>query len=304
MSIKTSRAQGTAIVEIDYEQCKVCGLCVKLCKGGPLYLDDHNIRVDQNRGFGCFACGQCVAACPTGAITVEGRDLFPSDLIALPAAEAKANYEQLKALMLARRSIREFQDKEVEPEVIDKIIEAATTAPMGIPPSDVELLVLQGKAKVQEFAGDFMALAEKSQWLFAPYMLWLWRLLLGKEMAEAFESFIGPLFKMLIEERKDGKDYLFYDAPLAVLFYSSSFSDPADAIISATYAVLAAEALGLGSCMIGSVAPLLKYGKKLKAKYGIPLKCQPGIMVVFGYPAVKYQKALKRRLAKVNKMGA
>jgi len=43
----------------------------------------------------------------------------------------------------------------------------------------------------------------------------------------------------------------------------------ADAHISATYAMLAAESLGLGSCMIGSASPFLVRSKQLLQKYGL-----------------------------------
>ena len=38
---------------------------------------------------------------------------------------------------------------------------------------------------------------------------------------------------------------------------------------------------------------------RLKRKYGIPRKNQQGIMVIFGYPAFKYQRAIKRRFANI-----
>lgn len=79
----------------------------------------------------------------------------------------------------------------------------------------------------------------------------------------------------------------------------SQLSFPADSLVAATYAMLAAESLGLGSCMIGTPAYFIKYSKKIKQKYDLPLKNQPGIVVIFGYPRIKYRKALKRRLAKV-----
>ena len=78
------------------------------------------------------------------------------------------------------------------------------------------------------------------------------------------------------------------------------YSDPVDPIIPATYAMLAAESLGMGSCMIGTIAPFLKYSKKLRGKYGIPLKNRQGIMVIFGYPAIKFHKALRRTFASVH----
>jgi nitroreductase len=85
-----------------------------------------------------------------------------------------------------------------------------------------------------------------------------------------------------------------------MLFHAPSFTDPVDTTIAATYAMLAAEALGLGSCIIGSVAPLLKNNKQFKAKYGIPDNSRPGLAVVFGHPAVKYQRLLKRTFADVH----
>ena len=49
--------------------------------------------------------------------------------------------------MAGRRSIRDFKDQEVGEDLIQKIIEAAVSAPMGIPPSDVNLVILERKGK-------------------------------------------------------------------------------------------------------------------------------------------------------------
>jgi len=72
----------------------------------------------------------------------------------------------------------------------------------------------------------------------------------------------------------------------------------ADPLIAATYAMLAAESLGLGSCMIGTPAFFIKYSKRFKRKYNIPLKNQQGIVVIFGYTLIAHKKSIKRRLAK------
>ena len=48
------------------------------------------------------------------------------------------------------------------------IIEAVSTAPMGLPPSDVEVLILDGFDKVQQFADDIIAVIRKSRWFFSP----------------------------------------------------------------------------------------------------------------------------------------
>ena len=93
-----------------------------------------------------------------------------------------------------------------------------------------------------------------------------------------------------------------YDAPLAMYFYGSPYTDPADPIIAATVAMYAAESLGLGTCMIGSVHPLIQNGKKarmFREKYKIKYTSREGLIVLFGYPAVKYEKGIKRTFASV-----
>jgi len=65
-------------------------------------------------------------------------------------------------------------------------------------------------------------------------------------------------------------------------------------------AMLAAESMGLGSCLIGMVGPFLSRNKKLKEKYGVPPRNRPGIAIVFGYPDIRYRRTVKRRLARVH----
>lgn len=83
-------------------------------------------------------------------------------------------------------------------------------------------------------------------------------------------------------------------------FYTSPYSGPADAYIAATYAMLAAESLGLGTCMIGSIGPFLKGNKAMSVKYGIPPRSTMGLAMIFGYPKFRYSQALRRTFARVN----
>lgn len=301
MAIPTARYSETATVKIDYEKCKACGLCVKVCKGAPLYLENNKVKIDQTRYFGCIGCGHCVAVCPTGAIAVEGRDITQTSFIDIPVEETHAGYGELMALMISRRSVREFEDRGVEQEKIDKILAAASTAPMGIPPSDVEVLVIKGKEKVREFSDDMLKLIKSQKWIFSKPVLLLMRPFMKREEYEVVDKFMYPAIEAFEEMRKENTDYLLYEAPLAMYFHVSPYADPADPLITATYAMLAAETLGLGSCMIGTIGPMLKSGgKEVKEKYGINIRNQPGIVVIFGYPAVKYRRAIRRNLAQVH----
>ncbi len=298
MALRTSRAYAPAEVVIDRSRCNNCGICTKVCNM-TLSMRAGELIVDQSRLWGCIGCGQCVAACPEDAIRVEGRDFHTADSFPIPSREERADFQSLLKLFQARRSIRRFRPREVPPEVIGQIIDAASTAPMGVPPSDVSVLVFRTREKVEQFAADLLDSMRRMRWMFTMPGLLLMRPLIGKEGYESFEEFVGPLVDTYLEEHERGVDMLFYDAPLALYFYGSAYADPADPIIAATYGMLAAESLGLGSCMIGLPGPCMKNDPRLRTKYKVPKNCQPGLAIVFGYPDVKFRHAVRRRFAEV-----
>jgi len=299
MALEIGRVAGAAEVAIDYARCVACGLCVKVCKGGPLDLHDGRVTIDPARHFGCMACGHCMAVCPRECITVTGRDLSPADMLAMPAREGHANYAALLALMQSRRSIRNYQDREVPHDVVERIIRAASSAPMGIPPSEVGVLVLEGREKVRRFKDALLVAAKSMKKTMSPFMLTLLRPFLGRETYQMMRTFVLPVLDTYLKKDAEGGDWFFYEAPLALYFYGSPWADPADATIAATYAVLAGESLGLGSCVLGFPGHLLKYNRRLKEKYHLPKKMTPGVAVVFGYPAVAYRRTVERRFADV-----
>lgn len=299
MAIITGRTSENGHIKILYEKCNSCGLCVKVCKDFSIIMKEGQPVVSSNPLFGCVACGQCMAVCPTCAIEISGREMTPEDRIDLTEMKNKASYDQLKNLMLARRSIRDFKDEVVEDELIEKIISASVSAPMGLPPSDVHLIVIKGKERVREFSFDVIDYFRKISWVFSPAFIWLWRLF-GKETYQVMKSFGQPLVNFMTEAKNKHENYLLYDAPLVMHFSASPYSDPADPYITATYAMLAAESLGLGSCMIGSIHPVIQYGaKNLKRKWNLPLKSPAGIFVIFGHPKYKYKSGIRRSFAEV-----
>lgn len=300
MAVKNSRTGEAAEVRIDYGRCVGCGDCAAVC-GTTLVMEDGRVRADREKLFGCIGCGQCAAVCPQGCITVEGRTLAPDDVVPLPAAEARAGYEALYALMLSRRSVRRFADREVEGEKVERILAAASTGPVSIPPCDVNVWVLHGREKVRAFAAEFVGeLAAKKKWICSPLVLALMRPFAGREAVEAMRDFVGPLLDYIVAAKERGEDALLYDAPLVMVFQGSPYASPADPMIAATYAVLAAQSLGLGSCMIGTVVPFIKQSRRLREKYGMRANGRDGIAVVFGYPAVSYRRAVKRTFAHVD----
>lgn len=305
MPIPTTRTNENATINITSELCSGCGLCVTVCKDFSLILKDGKVKVSNTPIFGCIGCGQCVAICPTDAITVEGRELSNTDFFEIPKKTERANYSQLMSLMQSRRSVRDFKSVEIPQEIKEQIIEAAKTAPMGLPPSDVNLLVIEGIEKNREFASEFGKFLEKMRFMSKPWFLLLLKLFSTKENHLFFKEFITPVIDTFSKELREGNNLLTYDAPLALYFYGSPYADPADPIIAATYAMLAGESLGLGSCMIGSIHPFIqsgKWAKRFRESHGIKYKSREGLFVIFGYPRIKYKKGIKRSFASVTSL--
>ncbi len=66
-----------AIVTIDREACKGCGLCVYICPKGVLEMDTAYINKRATNPAAvrdmsaCTACASCARLCPDGVITIE-----------------------------------------------------------------------------------------------------------------------------------------------------------------------------------------------------------------------------------------
>lgn len=284
-------------VIIDENKCTKCGLCIEMCYD---YLEkgQKGFPIGKKGGlFGCIQCGNCMMLCPNDAIEIKGEDISKEHLREL--SPNLPDFDTLNALLLKRRSCRKFQEQEVPKETIDKILQAAATAAVGIPPSEVKVLVINGSEKVQELADDMIEALKKFIKIMNPITLGLIRLNAGKTQHKIFKDFVLPLIKNIIKKREEGIDFLFYDAPCVVIFYGTELTDKDDWILAANQATLAAEALGLGTCIIGTIGEVLNNNKDLRKKYGISKSDKLGMGFVLGYPVIKYKKGFQRNFKEV-----
>jgi nitroreductase/ferredoxin len=294
MVVPHSRFSEAGTVRIDEETCKHCGQCAAICPAGVLVLDNGHVRIEDDTPFGCIACGHCMMMCPEGSVTVTGRGISPDDLLPLPSPDEVATADALDALMRSRRSVRHFKDREVELELLQRIVEMAATGPMGIPPWDVGCVIVSGRDKVQELADEVIKGYEGFLKIFRPWVLALMRPFLGKASYNQFRHFIRPLAQKYVQGHREGHDVLFYQAPAVLIFHHSPYAEPTDAAIACTYAMLAAESLGLGNTMIGGAPPMLRRNKPLCARLGIPDDHKPSIALIVGYPAHRFKRAIRR----------
>lgn len=284
-------------VNIDKDLCTSCGMCVKVCHG-YLLLKDTEIVASEDSPFGCIQCGLCMMHCPHGAINVVA-DRLSKDLV-FDLDKDVPDYKAVNALFKKRRSIRKFKKQEVDKETLEKIIDAGSTSPISIPPSEIKVVVVSGYEKVKILKEDMYKGFEKMLKFFNPVVLTLFRPIMGKIEHSIVKDFVIPLFKETLKAKEHGEDMLFYNAPAVIIFYGSEYSDKEDAILAASFASIGAEALGLGTCIIGSVAPVLERNKQLRAKYGIKDTDKIYTSFIVGYPDVVHTKGITREFLEVN----
>lgn len=298
MTAKTLLGLPLAVPKVNVATCQTCGMCVEVCPSDVLCLEDGKVVESGRSPFGCIGCGHCMAMCPSGSITVEGRGIGGDDRLEMPRPETQATADQLEALLLARRATRMFKDEPVPRSVLDRVIAMAATAPMGIPPSNVELLVLDTPEKVQAFAEDLVAGFPGTLRLLK-ILLFLAGPFFGRKTREMFRSFVFPLLQTTWKQRRQGRDVLLWNAPAAILFHHGPYADSTDSIIAATYAIVAAESLRLATCPIGTVAPMLNQNRAVKRKYGIPKENRCAFALILGFPKHRFARAIRRRFAGV-----
>ncbi len=296
MAVKHSLYHETGKLSVNMEDCTLCGVCVKACAVETLQIVDQVVR-QVDAGFGCVACGHCMMVCPEECLTVSGRNLRAEDLQPLPPKEARADAESLQALLTARRSVRRFSDQPVEPALLKQVVAMASSAPMGIPPWDVGVVTINGFDEVRGLAGEVVEGYRGMLKIFRPGLLKLMRPFMGQARYEQFSDFIVPLAHKYVDAWEDGRDAVFWGAPAVLLFHYSAYAGEPDAVIACTYAMLAAESLGLGSCVIGGAPPILQRNKALCARLGIPPGNQPALALVLGTSTVPFRRGIVRRFS-------
>ena len=230
----------------------------------------------------------------------RGGNLFPEDILPLEPRASRSDYASLQQLLFEPAKHAQLQrSRDRTSELIQQILDAAATSPMGLPPSEVGILVFAGYPAVKEIRDDLLlALPALTRYL-TPLTMALARPFISPDTYEMYTGFMLPAFKIFVEKAAEGEDWFLYNPPLALYFYGNALNDPGDPIVAASCAMFAAESLGLGTCMLGFPPYLFQYSSKLRRKYDLPSKIQPGIMLVCGYRQFQPLRAIRRRFGRV-----
>uniref|UniRef100_I2Q0C7 Nitroreductase n=1 Tax=Desulfovibrio sp. U5L TaxID=596152 RepID=I2Q0C7_9BACT len=284
---------------IDAEACQGCGACVALCPSGVLALAGGRLVARQT---GCIGCGHCEAVCPAGAVTLPGDDwaacfstIAPTGKILPPGAFSPA---MLVDLLRSRRSCRRYTAEAVPGPMLEDLVRAAVAAPSGTNSQAWTFTVLTSRAAVMSLGEAVAEFFRRVNALAArPYVRKGLALIGRRELADYYREHYPSVAAALARWDRDRTDRLFHGATAAVVIGSRPGAGcPAeDALLAAQNMLLAAHAMGLGTCLIGYAAEALRHDRRVAAAIGLPKGETAHAVVALGWPDVDFLRPTGRR---------
>lgn len=269
---------------VNQERCTRCGQCVADCPAQVITMaagDTPTIPAAMEAA--CYRCQHCFTLCPTGAVSILGLKTEESH----PLAGNYPDPGQLEILMKGRRSVRRYKEENLDPALLQQLLEVAWHAPTGVNCRSLLLTVVDDRIKMAQLRDEVLSgLAEVVK---------------AKALPAGRESFAD--FVRLWEEER--VDILFRGAPhLLVASVPSTVKTPLpDCLIALSYFELLAQAYGVGTLWDGLAKRAIdELVPSVRKTLGIPDDHLIGYVMAFGKPAVYYARTAQHRPALIQRL--
>jgi nitroreductase len=209
-------------------------------------------------------------------------------------------YEQVREMIAARRSIRTFQERPVEKEIIEKVIDAARFAPSLKNTQSTQFTVVQDKPLLHAIASSTAEwLGKVAKRLKNPFWRKLYTLR-GEKDVEQVLQWINQL-DLMAEKMRQNVDFVLFEAPVLLFFHADKTMRSADvnATLALHNATMVASSLGLGSFYTGYVVTACSHDRAIPRLIELPRKQRVYGGLALGYPAIQFSRWIDRRPAQV-----
>jgi nitroreductase len=261
----------------------------------------------------CLGCRNCVAVCPSGAASMHGgyRVLEGKYKTVLPEAQSLPNpfhapeappfeeiapkLTQVERVILTRRSIRLYKDKPVPRELIHRILEAGRYAPSAGNCTPWKFVVVTNRDVIRSMERDSMKVLTKFRDAYLGTKAW--NRTLVPLLSVVYPNKMDQRPMTAVEKAEHCDDVIYWGAPAVIflLMDRRGISNPdLDSGMCAQNMVLAAHAMGLGTCYIGLTVAAFDYLPAWRKKLGIEFPWKAVTSIGVGYPKGKIDRAVVR----------
>ena len=268
---------------INKQTCTRCGQCQADCPAKIINIDQGYPAIAPDKEEFCYRCLHCLAVCPSGAVSILGRQPEDSQLL----AGNFPNAVQMETLIKGRRSVRRYKQENLEPELLQRLLDVASHAPSGRNTRQVLFTVVDDRTKLARLRDDLMAaLGQKVR---------------DNTLPEGMEFFAD--YVKAWEEKQN--DFLFRGAPhFLITSAPANVASPLpDGLIALSYFELFAQSMGVGTVWDGlakwTINDLLP---EFRSRLGIPADHVIGYAMAFGKPAIQYARTVQHGPAQVHRV--
>lgn len=306
----------------DVEKCNRCGRCVRTCPTHILVLPEEGPpKIQGYKGFevACLGCRNCVAVCPEDAARVEGfywvsKGRYRSSHLGRvetpnpfgekepPAwSDLSGKLTETERVILQRRSNRLFKRKEVPEEMIRRCLEAARYAPSSGNDRAWEFVVIRDQELIKRMeAACLKSLKLMSEQYLKPGSLTakaIWNLFSLWRPGDMDVRVITGMDTVAL------RNQLYFNAPVVIVILADVRGIGQvilDAGICAQNLVIAAHAMGLGSCYVGFITALNSVpDKAIMQELGAVWPMRIAASIALGWPQGQIDRVVPRERPKV-----
>jgi nitroreductase/NAD-dependent dihydropyrimidine dehydrogenase PreA subunit len=260
--------------QVDKDKCSKCGFCGKDCPARIIDFKTGYPKLEYDKENSCYRCMHCFSICPHEALSTCGLDPKESQPL---VPENLPDPSQVETLIRGRRSVRFYQSKDLDKELIQKLLDVAWQAPTGVNMRQVRFNLIDNSTALNKFR-------EKTY-------LKLGQLVHSNQLPKNRGVFAD--FVKLWEEK--GVDVLFRGAPhLVVASAPKSCASPLpDCLIALSYFELFAQSNGVGTVWNGLVKWAIdELVPELRRELGVPDEHIVGYTIAFGFPMMHYARTV------------
>ncbi len=259
------------MIQVDEKECIGCGACEKDCFLQAIKVREKKAAVLRD----CFHCGHCVAVCPTGAVSMP--DYPMEDIKEYNKDDFLMDAGKLLNFIKFRRSVRQFQKKQIPCSEIESILEAGRFTPTAGNRQDVSYIVLQKELES-----------------FKP-LVWEGLDVLLEMEGVPYTRMLKPLRQA--HQENPAEDGLFFGADALLLVFGESSALSAG--LAACSMELMAQAKGIGVLYSGFLQGIINISPKAKEFLQLDGEKTLCACMLLGYPDVQYRRTAPRKPAVV-----